>query len=68
MSWDPMTAMLAVIGNEKEAGYDTVRGTASVDVTDGANHFEESVDGPHLYVKKVRENEFYQKMINDIVS
>ena len=34
-SWDPM--LMALIGDEHEAGYDVVTGYASVDAEDGAN-------------------------------
>ena len=34
-SWDPMTVVLALIGDEEKAGYDTVVGYASVDPESG---------------------------------
>ena len=66
-SWDPMTALMAIIGDEKKAGYDTVRGYASVDETDGANHFKESCDGPHAFVKMRLPKEYYANEINSLI-
>lgn len=63
-SWDPMLVLLALIGDEKEAGYATVRGTATVDVLSGANYFEESENGNHLYVVKAKPNEYYSEAID----
>ncbi len=62
-SWDPMTMLMALIGDEAAAGYDTVRGYASVDADTGANHFREDPNGPHCYVKKTRDNSYY---VNEI--
>ena len=67
MSWDPMLVMLALIGDEAEAGYDAVRGWARVDVKTGANYFTRDEAGLHQYVVKARENDFYKKMINDLL-
>ena len=66
-SWDPITALLAVIGDEAEAGYDTVVGTASVDLADGCNHFKQHDGGRHRYVIKLKDDGFYQDMINSII-
>lgn len=63
-SWDPMLALLAVIGDEEQAGYDTVQGFARVDPTDGANYFTPDPNGPHRYVIKAKENAFYAEAIN----
>ena len=62
-SWDPMTALLAVIGDPEKAGYTVVRGTASVDPENGANHFREHPDGLHAYVVKARPDDFYREAI-----
>lgn len=64
-SWDPMLALLAVIGDEAEAGYDTVRGFARVDPKDGTNYFTPDSNGLHRYVIKNRENAFYAEAINN---
>ncbi len=66
-SWDPMLVLLALIGDEKAAGYDTVIGTASVDADTGANRFAEDARGLHRYVIKNRENEFYRDMIDGLL-
>lgn len=63
-SWDPMLVMLALIGDAERAGYDLVRGFASVDAECGANHFRVSPDGRHAYVVKKFSNEYYEKQIN----
>ncbi len=67
-SWDPMTALLAVIGDEAEAGYDTVTGTASVNKTDGRNSFVQDPAGMHKYVIKINDDSYYSDMINEIIS
>lgn len=66
-SWDPLTALLAVIGDEKEAGYDCVCGTASVDEDTGANHFKVCDNGLHKYVVKTKSDAFYTDMVNRII-
>ena len=63
-SWDPMLALLAVTGDETEAGYTTVSGYASVDPETGKNYFKKDPKGPHKYVVKARENDFYKQAIN----
>ena len=64
-SWDPMLALLAVIGDEQQAGYDTVRGAATVDPQTGENRFNPSPDGLHCYVKMKEAPSYYQAQIND---
>ena len=64
-SWDPMLALLALTGDEITAGYDTVRGRASVDPETGCNHFTQAPDGPHCFVVKNRPDGFYQRAINE---
>ena len=66
-SWDPMLAMLALIGDEEKAGYSTVRGTASLDASSGENHFVEADNGLHCYVVKEEPNAFYEDMINTAI-
>jgi len=66
-SWDPMTALLAVIGDEQKAGYTAVRGTLHVDIDSGANHFTPSENGPHAYVVKNFEDTYYSNAINEII-
>ncbi len=67
-SWDPMLALLAIIGDEEKAGYKTVRGRASVEAETGLNHFTESADGMHAYVVKAREDDYYKNMINELIA
>ena len=64
-SWDPMLVLLAVIGDEEEAGYTTVSGHAGIDPQTGKNYFEKDRNGLHKYVVKARENDFYKQAIND---
>lgn len=63
-SWDPMLVLMALIGDEEKAGYDVVRGMASVDESSGANQFCVSENGRHLYVVKKRKNEYYRDCIH----
>ena len=66
-SWDPMLVMLALIGDEKEAGYDTVTGHASVDEATGANHFTRNPDGMHTFVVKNKPNKYYTDQIDALL-
>ena len=65
-SWDPMTVLLAVIGDEEKAGYEKVCGTAYVD-SEGYTIMNESPDGLHAYVVKKHEDSFYENMIDEII-
>lgn len=67
-SWDPMLVMLALVGDEKEAGYSIVRGNAQVDEESGCNYFELNEEGLHCYVVRLQEPEYYAKQINDIIN
>lgn len=67
-SWDPMTVLMALIGDEAEAGYRTVRGTASLDTESGANRFREHADGLHAYVIKTKPDEYYKNAINQRIA
>ncbi len=64
-SWDPMTVLLALIGEEKKTGYDTRRGWASVDAQSGDNCFTLDKDGAHQFVIKTKEDSFYKTCVND---
>ena len=66
-SWDPMTMVLALTGNEHDAGYDTVQGWASIDAETGANHFRQDANGLHWYVIKRMPDEFYRDQINSLI-
>ncbi len=67
-SWDPMLALLAIIGDEEKAGYRVVRGRATVEAETGCNHFTECEDGIHAYVVKIREDDFYKNAINELIA
>lgn len=66
-SWDPMTVLMALIGDEEEAGYRIVRGIASINPESGANHFEPCHEGLHAYVVKERDDKFYEDSINSLI-
>lgn len=66
-SWDPMTAVLALVGDEEKAGYSVVRGTARVDKESGRNYFTENESGMHLYVKRKNPPEYYEEIINELI-
>ena len=66
-SWDPMTVLMALIGDEAEAGYATVRGTASLDAENGRNYFKKDENGKHCFVIKARPNDFYKNQINELI-
>ena len=66
-SWDPMLTLLALIGDADAAGYDTVRGIASVDPETGLNSFTESALGNHTYVKRRHPPEHYAAMIDSML-
>ena len=66
-SWDPMLVLLAIIGDEEKAGYDTVTGFASVDSDTGANHFVVDPKGLHKYVVKRFNNDYYKDKINQML-
>ena len=67
-SWDPLTALMAVIGDEGKAGYEVVRGKARVDSVSGENFFEENENGLHCYVKTKYDSEYYSDMINSLIN
>lgn len=65
-SWDPMLALLAVIGDEEKAGYEKICGTAFVD-SEGYTIMNECENGLHSYVVKKHQDKFYEDMINEIL-
>lgn len=67
-SWDPMLVALALVGDENIAGYDCIKGIASVDEKTGQNYFKHSKAGKHSYVVKKHSNCFYQSAINKIIT
>ncbi|MBQ7386956.1 MAG: hypothetical protein IJW03_02195 [Clostridia bacterium] len=66
-SWDPMLVLMALIGDEEAAGYRSVTGYASVKAEDGTNYFREDANGPHKYVIKAKDNDYYKEQINKII-
>lgn len=66
-SWDPMLILMAIIGNESEAGYEVVKGQARLNKETGENYFINDENGSHKYVIKKFENSFYEKAINEII-
>ena len=67
-SWDPMLAYMALLGDEGAAGYDTVRGTASVDAETGENRFAPSPDGRHCYVVKREADVYYHDVLTQAIA
>jgi hypothetical protein len=67
MSWDPMLVALALEGDEERAGYDVVRGTATVDAETGLNTFTENPAGSHAYVVRKFAPEWYADKINAMI-
>ena len=63
-SWDPMLVLLAITGDPEKAGYDTVRGKATVDKATGANHFVPDPTGSHRYVVKKHPDSCYAEAID----
>lgn len=66
-SWDPMTAIMAVIGDEDMAGYNFVRCRASVDPETGANYYTPDESSNCKFVIKKFEDSFYSDMINKVI-
>ena len=66
-SWDPMTALMAVTGDEEKAGYELIRGTARLDSDTGENFFTPCESGLHGYVKMKFSPDFYADAINNII-
>lgn len=63
-SWDPMTALLAIIGDPEAAGYRAIRGYASAEEGTGCCAFVEDAKGPHRYVIKLHPDAWYEEQIN----
>ncbi len=66
-SWDPMLCLLALNGDEEEAGYSIVRGKASVNEITGENWFQKDENGLHSYVIKDFEDLYYENEINKLI-
>jgi len=66
-SWDPMTVLMALMGDEHRAGYRVIRGKASVNSETGQNYFLPADDGLHAYVIKEKEDGFYRDLIDGMI-
>ncbi len=66
-SWDPMTAMMALYGDEEEAGYTPVFGEIEID-KEGRNYFKKNISSDRCYVVKKSDDDFYEEQINSIIS
>lgn len=62
-SWDPMTAYLAVVGDEEKAGYKKVFGRFAFD-EDGRNYFTPDSSSDRCYVVKKENDICYSSQIN----
>lgn len=63
-SWDPMTALLCVIGDPEKAGYSCVYGYAEASPENGSNSFREDPAGPHRYLIKKYPDQWYADAVN----
>jgi len=63
-SWDPMTCMMAIIGDEGEAGYDVARARVWVDPATGKNYFTPDEASNRKFVIKAQPDVYYKNMIN----
>lgn len=66
-SWDPLTALTAIINDEKKAGYGLVQGCARVDPVTGKNNFTPDPKGPHRYVTQMHPGQWYADRINALL-
>lgn len=66
-SWDPMTALCAVIGDEIKAGYSYRTGVVRVDEQTGANFFTPDENGSHRYLICDKPYSYYADAINGII-
>ena len=66
-SRDPMLCLMAIIGDEKAAGYKKVCGKASVDAQTGENSFIQDPQGIHCYVIKTETDSYHSDMINSFI-
>ncbi|MBQ2675788.1 MAG: nucleoside hydrolase [Clostridia bacterium] len=66
-AWDPMLVHIAIVGDEKKAGYSIFRGTAKVDPTSGENYFTICDEGMHCYVVKDHCDDYYKDLLDDLI-
>ncbi len=62
-SWDPMTVMMAIHGDEEKASYTKVYGIPVI-ADDGTNRFIEDENSDRCYVVKKYPDSFYEEEIN----
>ncbi len=63
-AWDPLLVHLAAVGDPAAAGYTVVTGHAAVDAETGENSFIPAPADLHRYVKKCRDNAWYEAQID----
>lgn len=66
-SWDPMTSLMAVVGDPEKAGYEVVRGTVVLNPKDGSNTFTPDPKGKHRYVVKKHPDSYYSDWIDSLL-
>lgn len=66
-SWDPLLTYIAVVGDEQKAGFDCVFGRAEIE-ENGINHFTEEVNGSHCFVIKKYDNDYYEKVLENLIT
>lgn len=69
-AWDPMLILLALSDDPAAAGYDTVRGLASVDADTGENFFDHSPENPvrcDRYVIKHMPDAWYEEQMDPLL-
>jgi len=66
-SWDPMTALLAVTGDEEKAGYSKVYGNFTFDEK-GRNYFSHDSSSDRCFVVRKYDDTFYSEGINKRIS
>ena len=66
-SWDPMLVLMAIIGDERAAGYSTVNADVWADPATGSNFFRANEDSPNKFVIKDHEDSYYSDMINELI-
>ena len=66
-SWDPMTALLAVVGDEEKAGYEKHYGVFTFD-SEGGSHFASDAASDRCYVTKIYDDSFYAEGIDRRIS
>ena len=66
-SYDPLTILIASLG-WNEMGFETIRGTNTINTSTGKNTFTENNTGHHYYVKyKYTDMNYYVNIINTIL-